>query len=175
MTPDTVGPLSRPFPLHRVKPEGVDVVVQGTAEERARLAADFGLAAIHALEGRFRVSGVGERVRVAGKVSARIEQVCVVTLDRFETEVEEDVELQFEPTRPGRPASGLEVEIDDGAPEELTGDRIDLGAIMAEFLALGLDPYPRKPGASFEAPREGGAAESPFARLGQLRPKREQS
>jgi hypothetical protein len=55
-------------------------------------------------------------------------------------------------------------------PDPIIGGRIDLGALAAEFLSLGLDPYPRKPGVDFEAP-EGDAPgeESPFAALGKLR------
>ena len=35
------------------------------------------------------------------------------------------------------------------APERLIGDVVDLGALATEFLILGLDPYPRKAGATF--------------------------
>ena len=42
---------------------------------------------------------------------------------------------------------------------------VDLGALATEFLILGLDPYPRKPGAVFEPPRERAADEGPFAAL----------
>ena len=34
-------------------------------------------------------------------------------------------------------------------PDEIVNGQIDLGALTAEFLALGLDPYPRKPGVDF--------------------------
>jgi hypothetical protein len=48
--------------------------------------------------------------------------------------------------------------------------RIDLGAIAAEHLALGLDPYPRAPGAEFADHIEDAAREtSPFAALGLLK------
>jgi hypothetical protein len=36
-------------------------------------------------------------------------------------------------------------------PEPLEGDRIDLGEIVAEELALAIDPYPRAPGAELAA------------------------
>ena len=35
---------------------------------------------------------------------------------------------------------------------------VDLGAVATEFLLLGIDPYPRKPGAVFEAPPAGDPA-----------------
>ncbi|MBG0810960.1 DUF177 domain-containing protein [Methylosinus sp. H3A] len=64
-------------------------------------------------------------------------------------------------------------DLDDDAPDPLVDGRIDLGAIVAEFFALALDPYPRKPGARFAPPGEAAAEEeerppakaSPFARL----------
>ena len=37
----------------------------------------------------------------------------------------------------------------EGGPSIYQNGRIDLGAIVAEHLALGLDPYPRTPGVDF--------------------------
>ncbi len=48
--------------------------------------------------------------------------------------------------------------------------RIDFGALTAEFLALGLDPYPRKPGVAFE-PVSAGEEPLPFADLAALKDK----
>ena len=175
MSPDSIGPVSRPFALHRVTPQGVQASVDATLEERSALAADLRLPAIHALRGTFKVAGTADRVRVTGRVEAEIEQVCVVTLDAFASRVDEEVELEFEaPQRRRRPAvDAVEVELDHDPPEELAGDTVDLGAIAAEFLALGLDAYPRKPGVAFEPPEANDASEGPFARLAALRPKDE--
>ena len=50
--------------------------------------------------------------------------------------------------------------------------RIDLGGLAGEFLALGLDPYPRKPDASFDLGEPEPERDSPFAALsGLARPK----
>ena len=53
-------------------------------------------------------------------------------------------------------------------PEPLVGGVVDLGALATEFLILGLDPYPRKQGAVFEAPQEEKPESGPFAALSQL-------
>lgn len=176
MTPDPIGPLSRRFPLHRVTAAGVEARVEASEAERAALAADLDLPAIHRLEGRFRLVGSRDRVTVTGRVSASIEQVCGVTLDPFPTEVEEDVEVAFA-APPPRHSSALppetELSMEHDPPDELTGDSIDLGAITAEFLALGLDPFPRKPGVVFEAGEEEAGRDSPFARLADLHPKKD--
>ena len=53
-------------------------------------------------------------------------------------------------------------------PDPILSGQIDLGALAAEFLALNLDLYPRKPGVTFEDTNVGGKAsgkDSPFAVL----------
>jgi hypothetical protein len=45
----------------------------------------------------------------------------------------------------------------------------DLGTIAAEFLLLGIDPYPRKPGAKFAPLAAEGVATTPFAALAKLK------
>ena len=53
-------------------------------------------------------------------------------------------------------------------PEPLIGGVVDLGALATEFLILGLDPYPRKPGAVFEPPQDREPQGGPFAALAKL-------
>ena len=54
---------------------------------------------------------------------------------------------------------------DEDEPDPIIDGKIDLGALAAEFFALGLDPYPRKPGATFEESTESEPADSPFSAL----------
>ena len=169
MTPASVGPLSRPLPLHRVTPAGVQMTVLADDAERVALAVDLDLPAIHRLEGRFRVTGGTDRVRVVGVLEASVDQTCVVTLDVFTSDLTEDVEVEFAHPPDARDRA-VDIDLGGDPPDELTGDHIDLGAIAAEFLALSLDPYPKKPGATFEGgPDE--AVGSPFDKLAELRPR----
>ena len=48
-------------------------------------------------------------------------------------------------------------------PDAIIDDTIDLGVVAAEFTALALDPYPRKPGAAFDDLTDPGDAEEPSA------------
>jgi hypothetical protein len=54
-------------------------------------------------------------------------------------------------------------------PDEIVNGQIDLGALTAEFLALGLDPYPRKPGVDFDYRDPADEKDSPFAALNKLK------
>jgi uncharacterized metal-binding protein YceD (DUF177 family) len=153
--------------VDRLPARGTEAVVEATPEEREALARDFGLAAIHALKGTFRVAGDRRRLTVTGRVEATVTQVCVVTLDPFDSSVSEDVDVAFTEAR--EEPLPEEMEITGDLPDEIVDGRVDLGSLAAEFLALGLDPHPRKPGVSFEdAPEPAG--ESPFAALARLKP-----
>jgi hypothetical protein len=57
---------------------------------------------------------------------------------------------------------------DEDEPDPVIDGKIDLGALAAEFFALGLDPYPRKPGAILDEERTNSdSIDSPFAALAQ--------
>ena len=57
----------------------------------------------------------------------------------------------------------------DEPPEALVDGTADLGPVLADVLVLGIDRYPRKPGAVFAPPAEAGAGDSPFAVLAKLK------
>lgn len=166
MTPnEPAGPLSRPFRVDRLPRDRAGIVVEATPGEAAALAADFGIPAIRDLVGRFAWSGTPADLRITGTVRAVVTQVCTVTLEPFESEIAEPVEVAFTDTDR---LQGTDAE-DADVPDPIVGGRIDLGHVTAEFLALGLDPYPRRPGATFEPPA-GEPEESPLGVLRRLRP-----
>jgi uncharacterized metal-binding protein YceD (DUF177 family) len=167
ITPQSVGPLSRPVDVSNVPPQGTQVRIEATAEECAALAKDFKLPAIHSLAGDYRIKGSAKGIHVAGQVTAKVAQTCVVTLDAFDSEISEEVEVDFaEPS--GMPAEPPNEMHEYEPPDEIVNGHIDLGALTAEFLALGLDPYPRKPGVDFDYKGDD-KPDSPFAALAKLK------
>ncbi|MCP8938347.1 DUF177 domain-containing protein [Alsobacter sp. SYSU M60028] len=162
--------LSRLVKVDDIPGGQIDVTIEASEQERAALARDFGLVEIARLVGRYRVERRGRYVHVTGRVEATIEQTCVVTLEPFAAEIGEDVDLRY--TEPhfieDQAEEGEEHEVDLDAPDPIENGRVDLGALTAEILSLGLDPYPRKPGASF-AFGEPAPEPSPFAKLASLK------
>jgi uncharacterized metal-binding protein YceD (DUF177 family) len=139
---------------------------------RAALAKAAGLAALPRLEAGFDLTRHGrEGVHVTGRVLATVGQNCVVTLEPMESEVDEPIDLLFTPAPSGVVQAGDVAEpYAAGTEEELLRDGVvDLGALAAEFLLLGIDPYPRKPDAAFEAPVDEDPAAHPFAALAALK------
>jgi Large ribosomal RNA subunit accumulation protein YceD len=152
------------------------------ADEQARnaVARHAGLAALPRLEASFDVTLHGRGgLHVVGRVSATVGQTCVVTLEPLSNEIEEEIDLLY--MRPAEAAAATDEESEAEAepksdePEPLIGGTVDLGVLATEFLLLGLDPYPRKPGAVFEAPRDNRPEAGPFAGLAGLMKNRDGS
>jgi uncharacterized metal-binding protein YceD (DUF177 family) len=170
ISPQTAGPLSRPLLVNRLPPGGLDVELKATPEECKALAADFKLPELKSLSGRFRVTGTAGHVSVKGRIEAEIVQICVVTLDSFKSTLDEEVEAEFAELPPDQRRTDLreDIDISEEGPDEIIDGRIDLGSLAAEFLALGLDPHPRKPGVDF-AFEDSEAQTSPFSKLAGLK------
>lgn len=159
--------LSRPLSLRRLRGEE-RIAVEATAEERAALAEELDLLSLDSLTAEvtvkpWRIDGV----MVAGTVQGTVSQACVVTLEPVTSAVEETFEVRLHPDA----AESADVEVDPDAedpPERLEGGTVDIGAIVLEHFALGIDPYPRAPGAAWE-PDEVEEEPSPFAALAALK------
>jgi hypothetical protein len=168
---DEPPPWQVPVAHDDIEESGQHFALAANAEERAAVARMAGLRDLPRLEADFDVTRQGAGLRVSGRVSATVGQNCVVTLAPLTNEVEEKVDLLFMPPSSAPADSGDAVGNDEPVeakwdePEPLVGGVVDLGAIATEFLVLGLDPYPRKPGAIFEPPQEREPDENPFAAL----------
>jgi hypothetical protein len=173
-------PFNRMVVAAEVPAEGTAFRFEADAGERAALARflDVPDVASFAAELTVRPWRKGG-LEVAGNVSAKLTRICVVSLEPFETTLGEAVEARFAPapqSAPGVAGSGAAGEprgshaADLDAPDRLEGGKADLGALAVEFAALGLDPYPRKPGVALEAASAGNEAPSgnPFAALAGL-------
>lgn len=160
----------RPFRVEGSARLPARVEIEATDVERIALAMDLGLLAVESFAATFTVESASRgRIHVMGAVDAQVSRECVVSLDPFDVDMHEPVDLYFAPAASDRrtaASSGrveAQVRLDEDPPEPLVDGVIDLGEIAREHIALGLEPYPRKPGVEFApaAPAEH-AAPSPF-------------
>jgi uncharacterized metal-binding protein YceD (DUF177 family) len=165
-------PFRRIVRVEAIPQDGQTLAIEASPSEREALALLYRIPAIAALTATLRVERAGQGgARVMGAVHAEFTQVCVVSLEPFAATVDEDIDVKFAPQPEGnsgrRPLRETEtVSIaDEDEPDPVIEGKIDVGALAAEFFALALDPYPRKPGVEFAAPAESARAYSPFAAL----------
>lgn len=153
-------PWRAPVIVAQIPDTGLHREIEASAAERQAMADVAGVRDILSAQADFEVAPKsGGRIHVTGHVRARIGQTCVVTLDPIESEIDEDVDLTFAPEAEARRLEDLIEEGQDDvepaqaadAPEAIVNGIIDLGRIATDALFLAIDPYPRKPGAVFEA------------------------
>jgi uncharacterized metal-binding protein YceD (DUF177 family) len=169
-------PFSRLVTVDDLPSQGMSMTVEASAEERVALAQMDGLVAIAQLSGRYWLKPTpGGGVHVKGAVQAQIEQTCTVSLEPFSAEIEEPVDVAYSDEnglrawQTKRLAQKDEPSLDEDPPDLVIDGQIDLGALTAEFLALGIDPYPRKPGVTLESQSDKPDENpSPFAALANL-------
>jgi hypothetical protein len=157
--------LHRPVKAALIGPTGLDVTVEASPAECAAMAQRMGIPGVLALSCRFRLEQAGGGKFLAhGHLLARVVRTCVVSLDDFETDMDEAFRVWFVPQ--GEETEEIDPESDDEIP--FADGVIDLGEATAEELALTLDPYPRMPGVTL--PETGTDPEvSPFVALTALR------
>lgn len=147
--------FSRQIAVDEISEIDTQLDIEADEKERAALARRFDLLAVDALSARIGLKrcmardGSGPVVRATLAIDAEVTQSCVVTLEPVTARIAEtDLIIEFRPADAAEFTS--EVDIPPEAydpPEILVGDKIDIGELAAEHLALALDPYPRADGA----------------------------
>ena len=172
--PAPVPEFSRPVPLTRITSAALFVDIAARPAECAAVAKRLELPGLQALDAHWELNRrPGGAIEAEAVLRARLTRECVVTLEPFEGEVEERFSVRFIPESAS--GGGDDDLLDPQTIDELPyrDDRIDLGEATVEQLALGLDPFPRKPGAALpegasndgEAADPAEAAVHPFAAL----------
>lgn len=170
---DGPAPLSRRINALKLTREGAAFTLGADAGQLQTIAETLQLPAVHAFSANIEARAVGQgRYRIEGEVKARVRQTCVLTGEEFDVEILAPVEAAFADDDHLTPPTKKEVERsleDEDPPEPLENGHIDIGAIAVEFLALALEPFPRKPGAVFAGSAEDEAQKGPFAALAALK------
>lgn len=171
----TANECARPERIDAIGPAPRTVSIVATAEERAALAARFGVRAVKELSSDLRVWRDASGIIAEGRVRARVVQACVVTDESVAAAVDEPIAVRFVAADILASAAN-EVELAADALDTISydGAAIDLGEAVAETMALALDPFPRAPSAAAALSAAGVVSEEsagPFGALAALRDK----
>jgi hypothetical protein len=171
-TQEAQHPWSVPIVVAEIPEGGRQVLLVADEHTRDSVARLAGLRSLPRLEASFELTPYGrDGLHVVGQVSGTVGQTCVITLDPIEGEVHENIDLVFARQAPVLlEEHGETVElVSESSAEPVAAGIVDLGIIATEFLILGIDPYPRKPGAVFDSPSVEDDSVHPFSALAALK------
>jgi uncharacterized metal-binding protein YceD (DUF177 family) len=157
--------FSRPLVVDRIPKSGSREVIAAEGAELEALARRMKLPAVHALRAELWARPWRGGLELEGAAEADIDQVSVISLETFRQSMRFAIQRYF------LPHGSLSPDAEDEA-DAIENGMIDMGEVVAETLALELEPYPRKPGEIFSGQTEPeGPAEkaSPFAALARHR------
>jgi uncharacterized metal-binding protein YceD (DUF177 family) len=136
--------FSRPLEVARVPRMGSHEKLLADARECAALAKRLLLPAVHSVSAHLQAKPWrGGGLKVWGEAVVDMTQESVVSLEAFRTTQTVQVERYYLNVK-GAEEADSELEIDP-----IEQGIVDLGELVAESIALELDPYPRKPGEVF--------------------------
>jgi hypothetical protein len=175
-----LGELDWEHAVQDIPEDGLVVERSASAEEREAIARALELPGCRSLKVRYALTRRGGgHIQLAGTLEAQVEQTCVVTLEPLLNTVAESFSVDYWPEGEMPEPTGGELDMNDEPDlEPIAGGRIEVGRVVFETLANGIDLFPRKPGVAFEPPedaaRSGKRADSegPFAALAKIKDKR---
>ncbi|HRD45593.1 MAG TPA: YceD family protein [Caulobacter sp.] len=148
--------------------------LEADASTRKAVARHLDVEAVKTLTAEVTVRPWLDGAELEGRFRADVTQLCSLSAELFDEAVAGEFVIRVLPAgSPNAPQEdeGEEIDLDpdaDDPPDVVEGETIDLGGYVVEHLSLELDPFPRKPGATFEQPESTEPA-SPFAVLRSLK------
>lgn len=161
--------FSRPVSADTIGAQPRTLEISADETERRKLAGRFGLQAIARLTATVTLARRAGIVHADGRIDADVTQSCVATGVSLPASIRAPFSVRYVPET-GSAAVDEEVELsaEDCDTLPLAGERIDIGELAAETLALALDPFPRAADADAalaEAGVRAAADAGPFAAL----------
>jgi uncharacterized metal-binding protein YceD (DUF177 family) len=168
--------------VDKVPPRGMELTITANAAECSAVAKRLDLLELKALSAILTIERLADSdaYQVKGKLTAQVVQQCVATLMPVPATVIETVSGSFMPSA-HIPAEHGSLEIADVLEEiiePIINGSIDVGELVVQHLALGLDPYPRRKDTKILSPKAapvGKDTQKPFAGLVDLLKEKEKN
>ncbi|MFC3051158.1 YceD family protein [Kordiimonas pumila] len=121
--------------------------VTATSEQLKTLAERFDLVSVSFLDAAVTVKAVGDkdRILVTGTVKTALVQRCIVSLQDVPEQLDVPFTLLLVDPETADQMDADETYLDDDAPDydSFDGDRVEVGEIVAQTVAVSMNPYPR--------------------------------
>lgn len=140
--------FSRVVILEKVGQSVYAINIEANETERSKLVQRFGILGIGSLKAHFEINrgNISGEYTVDGQVVADVIQACVVTLEEVPAHLDFPIHLILRRGSEEEFHDDIEANYEDEEKdlEFYQNHEIDLGEICAQYLALALDPYPRR-------------------------------
>lgn len=149
--PAIAAEFPRPVELNMIGKSGRHLKFQAADDERAALARRYSVVSVDSLEVECDIVPVRKgHFRLDGRYVARIVQLCVVSLDPVEEDISADFTLSLQRMGQGKSPEITDIDFtpDEEDIEFLNSDIFDAGELIAQYLSLEINSYPRKQGVS---------------------------
>lgn len=128
--------------------------VEATEAECAALAQRFDLRSLSGLKASLTIRRVSEGniMKIEGDIQADVVQACVVSLQDVPAEIKMHFDTYFTEDGKGfEQDQAFSIELEEELHEVISDGQLDLGELVAQYLSLEIEPYPRAPGVSLAA------------------------
>ncbi|PCI48988.1 MAG: hypothetical protein COB49_05280 [Alphaproteobacteria bacterium] len=145
--------FSRPVDVTGLGTKGRYFKFQATDEERHALARRYSILGLDDLDVKCRIAAARKGAfKLEATFNAGIVQACGISLDPVTDKITRKFSLSLlQPERQRRKeTSQIDFSPDEEDSEFLVSNIIDVGEIIAQYLSLEINPYPRKKGATGE-------------------------
>ena len=139
------------FDLDKLSLEGRVENFDFNTETLKLLADRFQIVAIENFKGQFQITPTQKHFMLVVTYQAKVFQACVVTDEAVEDDISESFDVRLEPSaEPDDLPMDEETMMNEEDTEYVPERTVDVGDLMAQYLATALNPFPRKGGAEFE-------------------------
>ncbi len=150
------------------------------ADESAAMCAFYNLLGIDSFKAEISITRkTTNKFIIKGSLKALVIQPCVVSFEPVETNVDEIIDTFLIPAseiehymEKADEEGSLVLDVDEDVPDTYQNDNYDIGALILEYFAIGLTPYPQAENVELDKRKlDVEKKVSPFAELAQLKDK----
>lgn len=152
------------FIVENLPKTGFELNLKATDEECKQLATQINVEQVASFTAKLLISQWRRGgVHIEGTFTSTLTQQCVISLDSFDTILDEKIDQKFfASTKIPEYGEKKEVEMIDNdmdPPEALVDGALNIFDYLAETMLLQLDPYPKKPDSQLESLAQDGKFE----------------
>lgn len=148
-----------------------NLLLEASQKEREVLAKFYELPLLSSLVADLKITRIGEVIEIKGLLKASFQQICIVSNEPFDQNMNIDfIALFTDRPRALAESKTYDVDMDEDYVEPVQNGRINLKDVISEQFGLNLDPFPKKTEGYFEYYEEKYSDEkkNPFSVLKEL-------